>query len=135
MAELNQFYQLVAIADTGTLSKAAEIVHISQPALTRSIQKLEAEWNVTLFDRQKNKITLNKTGKLAVQYARRILDDVNTMTGAIQAYERSLRSRSFIGIAPGTDRAFSWNGSELRNSSPGTFTPRIRKRHLPDHHY
>lgn len=55
MAELNQFYQLVAIADTGTLSKAAEIVHISQPALTRSIQKLEAEWNVTLFDRQKIK--------------------------------------------------------------------------------
>lgn len=139
MAELNQFYQLVAIADTGTLSKAAEIVHISQPALTRSIQKLEAEWNVTLFDRQKNKITLNKTGKLAVQYARRILDDVNTMTGAIQAYERSLRTISIgacaPGIAPGTDRAFSWNGSELRNSSPGTFTPRIRKRHLPDHHY
>lgn len=101
MAELNQFYQLVAIADTGTLSKAAEIVHISQPALTRSIQKLEAEWNVTLFDRQKNKMTLNRTGELAVQYARRILDDVNTMTGAIQAYERSLRTISIGSCAPG----------------------------------
>lgn len=101
MAELNQFYQLVAIADTGTLSKAAEIVHISQPALTRSIQKLEAEWNVTLFDRQKNKITLNQTGELAVQYARRILEDVNTMTNAIQAYERSLRSISIGSCAPG----------------------------------
>lgn len=101
MAELNQFHQLVAIADTGTLSKAAEIVHISQPALTRSIQKLEAEWNVTLFDRQKNKITLNKTGELAVQYARRILDDVNTMTSAIQAYERSLRTISIGSCAPG----------------------------------
>lgn len=101
MAELNQFYQLVAIADTGTLSKAAEIVHISQPALTRSIQKLEAEWNVTLFDRQKNKITLNPTGELAVQYARRILDDVNTMTNAIQAYERSLRTISIGSCAPG----------------------------------
>lgn len=101
MAELNQFYQLVAIADTGTLSKAAEIVHISQPALTRSIQRLEAEWNVTLFDRQKNKITLNPTGELAVQYARRILDDVNTMTNAIQAYERSLRTISIGSCAPG----------------------------------
>lgn len=101
MAELNQFYQLVAIADTGTLSKAAEIVHISQPALTRSIQKLEAEWNVTLFDRQKNKITLNKTGELAVQYARRILQDVNTMTTAIQTYERSLRTISIGACAPG----------------------------------
>lgn len=101
MAELNQFYQLVAIADTGTLSKAAKIVHISQPALTRSIQRLEAEWNVTLFDRQKNKITLNPTGELAVQYARRILDDVNTMTNAIQAYERSLRTISIGSCAPG----------------------------------
>lgn len=101
MAELNQLYQLVAIADTGTLSKAAEIVHISQPALTRSIQKLEAEWNVTLFDRQKNKITLNQTGELAVQYARRILDDVNTMTDAIQAYERSLHTISIGACAPG----------------------------------
>lgn len=101
MAELNQLYQLVAIADTGTLSKAAEIVHISQPALTRSIQKLEAEWNVTLFDRQKNKITLNKTGELAVQYARRILDDVENMTKVIQAYERSLRTISVGSCAPG----------------------------------
>lgn len=101
MAELNQFYQLVAIADTGTLSKAAEIVHISQPALTRSIQKLEAEWNVTLFDRQKNKITLNRTGELAVRYARRILDDVNTMTNAIQAFERSLHTISIGSCAPG----------------------------------
>lgn len=101
MAELNQFYQLVAIADTGTLSKAAEIVHISQPALTRSIQKLEAEWNVTLFDRQKNKITLNQTGELAVQYARRVLDDVENMTKVIQAYERSLRTISIGSCAPG----------------------------------
>lgn len=101
MAELNQFYQLIAIADTGTLSKAAEIVHISQPALTRSIQKLEAEWNVTLFDRQKNKITLNQTGKLAVQYARRILEDVNTMTRTVQAYEKSLHTISVGSCAPG----------------------------------
>lgn len=101
MAELNQLYQLVAIADTGTLSKAAEIVHISQPALTRSIQKLEAEWNVTLFDRQKNKITLNNTGELAVQYARRVLDDVENMTKVIQAYERSLRTISVGSCAPG----------------------------------
>lgn len=100
MPELNQLSQLVAIADTGTLSKAAEIIHISQPALTRSIQKLEAEWNVTLFDRQKNKATLNKTGELAVQYARRILGDVERMTGAIQSFDRSQRTISIGSCAP-----------------------------------
>ena len=100
MPEFNQLSQLVAIADTGTLSKAAEIIHISQPALTRSIQKLEAEWNVQLFDRQKNKVSLNKTGELAVQYARRILEDVEHMTDAVQAFERSLRTISIGSCAP-----------------------------------
>lgn len=100
MPELNQLHQLVTIADSGTISKAAEIVHISQPALTRSMQKLESEWDVTLFDRQKNKVTLNKTGELAVQYARRILDDVNNMTRTVQAFERSLRTISVGSCAP-----------------------------------
>ena len=57
MPEMNQIQQLLAIADTGTISKAAEQMHLSQPALTRSIQKLESEWGVTLFDRKKNKVT------------------------------------------------------------------------------
>jgi len=90
----------VAIADSGTISKAAQIVHISQPALTRSMQKLETEWNVTLFERQKNKITLNSTGELAVSYAKRVLEDVTNMTHIIQAHERSLRTISIGSCAP-----------------------------------
>ncbi len=100
MLETNQLSQLITVADTKTLSKAAEILHISQPALTRSIQKLESELNVTLFDRQKNKITLNKTGELAVSHARRILADVEHMTQSIQAFERSLHTISIGSCAP-----------------------------------
>lgn len=100
MLETNQLSQLITVADTKTLSKAAEILHISQPALTRSIQKLESELNVTLFDRQKNKITLNKTGELAVSHARRILSDVEQMTQSIQAFERSLHTISIGSCAP-----------------------------------
>lgn len=100
MLETNQLSQLITVADTKTLSKSAEILHISQPALTRSIQKLESELNVTLFDRQKNKITLNKTGELAVSHARRILADVEQMTQSIQAFERSLHTISIGSCAP-----------------------------------
>lgn len=100
MLETNQLSQLITVADTKTLSKAAEILHISQPALTRSIQKLESELNVTLFDRQKNKITLNKTGELVVSHARRILADVEQMTQSIQAFERSLHTISIGSCAP-----------------------------------
>lgn len=101
MAELYQLRQLVAIAEAGTMSKAAELVHLSQPALSRSMQKLESEWNLTLFDRQKNKITLNKAGELAVQHARRVLEDMDNLTLAIQTYERSLHTISIGSCAPG----------------------------------
>ena len=100
MPELNQLHQLVTIADAGTISKAAELIGISQPALTRSIQKLETEWHAALFDRQKNKVTLNQTGELAVQYSRRILEDVENMTDRIQAFERSQRTISIGSCAP-----------------------------------
>ena len=94
MAELNQLIQLITIAENGTISKASEILHISQPALTRSMQKLESEWNAALFDRKKNKVTLNKTGEIAVQYAKRVIEAADTMTREVQAYERSLHTIS-----------------------------------------
>ena len=100
MAELNQLIQLITIAENGTISKASEILHISQPALTRSMQKLESEWNAALFDRKKNKVTLNKTGEIAVQYAKRVIEAADTMTREVQAYERSLHTISIGSCAP-----------------------------------
>ena len=48
--ELNQLQQIVAIADENVLSRAAEKLHISQSALTRSIQRLEDELGIQLFE-------------------------------------------------------------------------------------
>lgn len=56
MIELFQLEQMRAFARYGTLSKAAEELHMSQPMLTRSMQKLEAEFGVPLFTRRKNKL-------------------------------------------------------------------------------
>ncbi len=67
MLELNQLMQLLKIAECKTISSAAQQLHLSQPALSRSMQKLEDVLQVTLFDRQKNKISLNKNGELAVE--------------------------------------------------------------------
>lgn len=101
MPDMNQIRQLVAIADAGTISKAAEQLHLSQPALTRSIQRLEREWNVSLFDRTKNRVVLNATGEVAVLHARRILTDVDGMTRAVREYERSLHTIAIGSCAPG----------------------------------
>ena len=55
MIELYELQQFVAFADAGTLSEAAKQLHLSQPALSRNMKKLEYEVGIVLFDRQKNK--------------------------------------------------------------------------------
>ena len=61
MIEIYLLEQLAAFAKHGTLSKAAEELLISQPALSRSMKKLEEEFGVTLFAREDKKISLNET--------------------------------------------------------------------------
>lgn len=73
MIKLEQLKQLLAFSKYKTISKAAEKSHISQSALTRSIQQLEKNIDVKLFDRKKNKISLNENGKIIVNYSEKIL--------------------------------------------------------------
>ncbi|MBQ8955194.1 MAG: LysR family transcriptional regulator [Clostridia bacterium] len=85
--------QLDAFARAGTLSKAAEALHITEPALSRNMKKLEDVMGVPLFDRQNRKIALNETGKVAAEYARRALDanlEVVNMAVAFDRRERSI---------------------------------------------
>ena len=72
MIDISLLQQLAAFAEYGTLSATAERLHTSQPAMTRSMHRLEDELGVTLFIRSKNRMELNETGKLAADYARRV---------------------------------------------------------------
>ena len=74
MIEFNQLKHLVAIAKNKTISKAAEELLISQPGLTKSMQRLEEDLGLSLFNRKKNKIELNDNGLLAVEFAKKLLD-------------------------------------------------------------
>ncbi|MFV0395179.1 MAG: LysR family transcriptional regulator [Coprobacillaceae bacterium] len=101
MFELYQLEQLVTIAEQGTISKAAEILHISQPALTRSIQKLEDDLGIKLFSRSKNKMILNETGLLAVELAYKIIEDAKYIVEKLHAFEKSQQSITIGSCAPG----------------------------------
>ncbi|MBR1811401.1 MAG: LysR family transcriptional regulator [Clostridia bacterium] len=101
MIEIYLLEQLAAFAEFGTLSAAAEHLHITQPALSRSMQKLEDALGVQLFERGKNKISLNDTGRLAADYAQRILQDENDMIRRVKAFDRSCRTLFVGACAPG----------------------------------
>lgn len=100
MIETYQLEQLVTFAEYKTLSKAAEVLHISQPSLSRTMQQLEAEIGVTLFDRQKNRLSLNENGQLAVTYAKKVLEQLHDMTFRIRSFDRVNHTISIGSCAP-----------------------------------
>ncbi|OZG69335.1 LysR family transcriptional regulator [Bifidobacterium eulemuris] len=98
--ELDQLRALDAIAAEGTLSAAAQTLRVSQPALSRSMQRLEAEFNHPLFDRTGRRITLNETGRTAVDWSRQILRDIRLMREAVELTARRTRTVRVGTVAP-----------------------------------
>lgn len=92
--------QFVAFAKCGTLLKAAETLHITQPSLSRSMRKIEEEFGVSLFHRENSKISLNETGKVAAEYAERALNANQEMIDHVLSFERSLRTVYVGSCAP-----------------------------------
>ena len=65
---------LAAFSDYGTLTRVGEELGITQPSISRAMQKLESELGAKLFNRSKNKITLNENGLFAAEYAKKIME-------------------------------------------------------------
>ena len=91
MIELHELRQFVTFADAGTLSEAAEILHLSQPALSRNMKKLEEHLEITLFDRQKNKLMLNENGKYVLTLARKVLEEADALEEKAREFDRRQR--------------------------------------------
>lgn len=70
---------LVVFSETGSLLKSSDVLHLSQPSLSKAMQKLEAELDLTIFDRTGNKITLNDDGKEILYYAKDIIMMINKL--------------------------------------------------------
>ena len=100
MIEYYLLQQFVAFAESGTLLKASERANVSQPSLTRSMKKLEDLFGVPLFDRSNSRISLNETGKVAAEYARRALDANQEMIDFVVAFDRKSRTVSIGSCAP-----------------------------------
>ncbi len=101
MIELNLLEYLIAFSEEGSLLKASETLHLSQPSLTKAMKRLEAELGIDIFQRSKNRITLNENGLIVLDYAKRIKDiDENLMDFARQVREN--KEQVLIGmVAPG----------------------------------
>ena len=100
MLNLEELEQLVAFKELGTLSKVAEKFLISTPSLSRSMQHLEEDFGVPLFDRSANRISLNETGERAVEVARRILSTSQQGIKEVRQFDQSLKTITIASAAP-----------------------------------
>lgn len=81
--------QFAEFARLGTLSEVSEKLLISQPTLTRNMQKLESEFGVPLFTRRRNRLQLNETGRFAAAQTRLLLQQAESMVQQVRALDRA----------------------------------------------
>ena len=100
LMEFVQLKQLVVIAEEKVLSHGAERLNISQPALSRSIQRLEDELGLPLFDRTKNSMVLNEAGAAIVEEAKKVLSDADALLKKAHALKNEEKHIRIVTCAP-----------------------------------
>jgi len=78
--ELNQLKYFIAVADVLSFTEAAERIHVSQPALSYQIKRLENELGARLFDRTSRRVSLTVDGRTFLPLARSVLLKVDEAT-------------------------------------------------------
>lgn len=91
---------LIALAEEGSFARAAERVHLSQPALSRSIQALEEEVGMKLFDRAARGVAMTAAGRLLVERARRVLFETRCLFRDVELLKAHELGEVRIGLGP-----------------------------------
>ncbi|TNM60000.1 LysR family transcriptional regulator [Streptomyces sp. NP160] len=99
--ELRTLGYFVATADAGTVSAAAERVHVTQPSLSRQLRGLERELGVDLFERGQRRLELSPAGRALLPRARALLDDAEALRRAARVHARGALERVTV-AAPAT---------------------------------
>ena len=69
----------IMVAETGSISKAAEKLYVAQPNVSRAIKELESDLNITIFERNSKGMIVTPEGEQLIHYAKRILRQIDDM--------------------------------------------------------
>ncbi|WP_042878924.1 LysR substrate-binding domain-containing protein [Cupriavidus necator] len=100
--DIKQLRALLAIAETGSATKAAELLRIVQPAVSRHVRLLEEELGVELFERERHGMVLTEAGRTLVEYGRRALQELDRAKAEIIPARGAITGTAVIGLLPST---------------------------------
>lgn len=87
--DLLQLQYFCTIAQYENITKAAKALFVSQPNLSTSLSRLEDDLGVKLFDRRRGKVSLTANGQLFLDYAERVLNELNAGIKAVQTAQQA----------------------------------------------
>ncbi|GAY22805.1 LysR substrate-binding domain-containing protein [Sphingobium fuliginis] len=103
---LRQIEAFKAVIENGTISRAADILHISQPAMSKLIAHLEFDTKLRLFDRVKGRLAPTEQGMRLYDEVGRIFAGVRQVENAVDAIRREEQGRLAVGVLPALANSF-----------------------------
>lgn len=85
---IQQLRYIVEVSKCSTISKAAENLYMTQPALSKAIKALEDEFEIVILERSSSKIVLTRQGKEFVAYAKQVLESIDQMEQTFASKEK-----------------------------------------------
>jgi DNA-binding transcriptional LysR family regulator len=103
---LRQIEAFKAVIENGSISSAAQMVHISQPAMSKLIAHFEADTGLKLFDRLKGRLAPTECGMRLYEEIDRIFAGVRQVENAAEAIRREERGQLVVGVMPALSGSF-----------------------------
>jgi DNA-binding transcriptional LysR family regulator len=99
---VKQLRALLAIAETGSVTRAAELLHIVQPAVSRQLRMLEEDIGTTLFERGSRGMELTDAGQILATHAKRALHELDLAKAEIVPEPGMVTGNITVGLLPST---------------------------------
>src|SRR5580658_6538810 len=96
--EVRQLEYVVAVAEEGSFTRAAQRCHVAQSALSQQVARLERELATKLFERTSRSVRLSESGATLLPHARRILEDMANARLALDQLAEIITGRLRIGM-------------------------------------
>ena len=98
--DIKQLRSFVHIAELGSLSRAAERLNLSQPALSRQVNLLEESLDTKLLERTGRGVKLTEAGQMLAERARVILTDLARLEADLSARSSQVTGHVHVGVPP-----------------------------------
>src|SRR6516162_1047517 len=96
--DIRRLRYFLGIVEQGSLSRAAEFLHVAQPALTLHLKRLEDEFGCELVERSSRGVIPTEFGQRLAQRAKVLLEDLNHLRDEVRGMTTAPAGSAFIGI-------------------------------------